>query len=179
MVAYSTVNPLGGLLVQRRSDSLLICLNLEAAPLKPGESQYCKISENEGVWGPSTSAWYSEIMRTVMIVVGLLLRVWESDRNITDWLCGSSSTGNMTWIKRSGIYPPLSQSTEPPLPVPSHRDLQQGESGLYLWSYSLWKSEVSYRMLCLHWSWRRVKNPGAINIYNGLPAWIFTGQLKA
>lgn len=47
MVAYSTVNPLRGLLTQRRSESLLICLNLEVAPLKPGELKYCKILEND------------------------------------------------------------------------------------------------------------------------------------
>lgn len=58
----------------------------------------------------------------------------------------------------------------------SHKDLCKGYGDLHSWSYCLWKSEVLYRMLCLCWNWRKVKNPGAIEIYYDLQTWIFTEQ---
>lgn len=77
---------------------------------------------------------YREVMRTGIVAVGFLLRAQEKDRDdIAQGGCavsGSSNT-NATSVKRSGLYPPLSQSTEPPSPVASHRDLLQGEGGLH------------------------------------------------
>lgn len=72
-------------------------------------------------------------MRTGIVAVGLLLRVQEKGRdNIAQGGCvvSSSSNTNATSVKRSGLYPRLSQSTEPPSPVAFHRDLCQGEGDL-------------------------------------------------
>lgn len=110
------------------------------------ETRWVKILQNFGEWGSvrpkyfGVIRWNNENSNCSSWLTVKSLGKWQK-HYCPDWLCGSSSIGNMTSIKRSGVYPPPSQSTDPPLRV--HKDLHQGKDDLHAWSYCPRKSDIS------------------------------------
>lgn len=148
MVAYSTVNLLGDLLAEG-SDSLLICL--EVAPLKPSELKYCRISAN---WGSVRPKYFRVVQwnhENTKDSVGLLLRVWQNDRNIavqTDCVVVPPlETCHLPKQMEFIHLPPKAQSH----PVMFLLTPMPGWGWRAPMTCCPWKSDVTYRVLCLHW----------------------------